>query len=129
MIALSGLNLFVGPAEGVGLALRAREEGWGAGSVGVFLALLGAGAALGSVAMVRWAPRREARAAFVWLAVQGVAIGLLGVGPQRLTGAAAFAVGVTAGIASALLSAVFLATVDGAYLAGCRRCNGSATTC
>jgi len=115
VIALSGLNLFVGPAEGVGLALRAREEGWGAGSVGVFLALLGGGAALGSLAMVRWAPRREATAAFVWLAVQGVAIVLLGVGPRWLTGAAAFAIGVTAGVASVLLSAVFQATVDGAY--------------
>ncbi len=116
VVALSGLNLFVGPAEGIGLALRARHEGWGAGSVGVFLALLGAGAALGSMAMVRRAPRREARSAFVWLAVQGVAIVLLGVGPRWLTGAAAFAIGVTAGIASVLLSAVFQATVDGAYL-------------
>ena len=116
VIALSGLNLFVGPAEGVGLALRARAEGWGAGSVGVCLALRGGGAALGSVVMVRWAPRREAAAGFLWLAVQGVAIVLLGVGPRWLTGAAAFAIGVTAGVASVLLSAVFQATVDGAYL-------------
>ncbi len=116
VVAPSGLNLFGGPAGGVGLALRAREEGWGAGAVGVFLALLGAGAALGSVAMVHWSPRREATAAFLWLAVQRVEIVLLGVGPRWLTGAAAFTVGVTAGVASALLSAVFQATVDGVYL-------------
>ena len=47
--------------------------------------------------------------------MQGVAIVLLGVGPRWLTGAAAFAIGVTAGVASVLLSAVFQATVDGAY--------------
>ncbi|MCW2758020.1 MAG: transporter, partial [Nocardioidaceae bacterium] len=90
VIALSGLNLFVGPAEGIGLALRSREEGWGAGAVGIFLALLGIGAALGSVAMMRWHPRHEATTAFVWLAVQGVAIVLMGLGPRWLTGASAF---------------------------------------
>ncbi|HZU92099.1 MAG TPA: MFS transporter, partial [Microbacterium sp.] len=49
VIALSGLNLAVGPAVGIGLALRAHDEGWGAQAVGLFEALLGLGAALGAV--------------------------------------------------------------------------------
>lgn len=116
VISLSGLNLFVGPAEGIGLALRARDEGWGAASVGLLLALMGAGAALGAVATAWRRPRREARAGFVWLVAQGLGIVAMGTGPQWLAALACVVVGVTAGIASVLLSAVFQATVDGAYL-------------
>lgn len=64
VIALSGLNLAVGPAIGLGLALRAHDEGWGAQAVGLFEALLGVGAALGSVSVAKWRPRHEARAGF-----------------------------------------------------------------
>ena len=116
VIALSGLNLFVVPAETIGLALRAQEEGWGSAAVGVFLALLGAGAAVGAVAVMRWRPRRPATASFGWLVVQGLAIVMLGVGPAPVVAAAAALVGLTAGIASTLLSAVFAATVEGSYL-------------
>ncbi len=116
VISLSGLNLFVGPAEGIGLALRSRDEGWGAGSVGLFLALMGAGAALGAIATAWRRPRHEAGAGFAWLVVQGVAIVAMGTGPRWLTALACIVVGVTSGIASVLLSAVFQATVDGAYL-------------
>ena len=116
VLAMSGLNMFAGPAEGIGLALRSREEGWGAETVGLFLALLGVGAALGSVAMLRWHPRFPAAVSFAWLAVQGGAIVVLGVGPQWLVGTGAFVIGVTAGIASVLLSALFQATVDGGFL-------------
>lgn len=116
VIALSGLNLAVGPAVGIGLALRAHDEGWGAQAVGVFEALLGLGAALGAVCVARWRPRREALGGFWALIVQGAAIIALGVGPVWTVGAAAFVIGCTAGFASVLLSATFSATVDTAYL-------------
>lgn len=116
VIALSGLNLAVGPAVGIGLALRAQDEGWGAQAVGLFEALLGLGAALGAVCVARWRPRHEAVGGFWALVAQGAAIIALGVGPLWTVAAAAFAIGCTAGFASVLLSATFSATVDTAYL-------------
>ena len=116
VIALSGLNLAVGPAVGIGLALRAHDERWGAQALGLFEALLGLGAALGAVSVVKWRPRREALAGFWALAVQGVGIIALGWGPAWTVAIAAFVIGATAGYASVLLSATFSATVDTAYL-------------
>ncbi|WP_447912667.1 MFS transporter [Microbacterium phyllosphaerae] len=116
VIALSGLNLAVGPAVGIGLALRAHDEGWGAQAVGLFEALLGLGAALGAVSVAKWRPRREAFAAFWALVVQGAGIIALGWGPAWTVATAAFVIGATAGYASVLLSATFSATVDTAYL-------------
>ncbi|GAA1242266.1 MFS family permease [Microbacterium phyllosphaerae] len=116
VIALSGLNLAVGPAVGIGLALRAHDAGWGAQAVGLFEALLGLGAALGAVSVVKWRPRREAFAGFWALVVQGAGIIALGWGPAWTVAIAAFVIGVTAGYASVLLSATFSATVDTAYL-------------
>lgn len=116
VIALSGLNLAVGPAVGIGLALRAHAEEWGAQAVGLFEALLGLGAALGAISVAKWRPRHEARAGFWALVVQGAGIVALGFGPAWTVAAAAFIIGATAGYASVLLSATFSATVDTAYL-------------
>ncbi|GAB3599570.1 MFS transporter [Microbacterium tumbae] len=116
VLALSGLNLAVGPAVGIGIALRAHDEGWGAQAVGIFEALLGLGAALGALSVTRWRPRHEARSGFVALVVQGAGIVVLGFGSGWLTGAGSFVIGATAGYASVLLSATFAATVDPAYL-------------
>lgn len=116
VIALSGLNLAVGPAIGIGLALRAHAEGWGAQAVGLFEALLGLGAALGAISVAKWRPRHEARGGFWALVVQGAGIVALGFGPTWSVAVAAFVIGATAGYASVLLSATFSATVDTAYL-------------
>jgi len=116
VIALSGLNLAVGPAVGIGLALRAHAEGWGAQAVGLFEALLGLGAAIGAISVAKWRPRHEARGGFWALVVQGAGIVALGFGPAWTVAAAAFVIGATAGYASVLLSATFSATVDTAYL-------------
>lgn len=116
VIALSGLNLAVGPAIGIGLALRAHAEGWGAQAVGLFEALLGLGAALGAISVAKLRPRHEARGGFWALVVQGAGIIALGFGPAWSVGVAAFVIGATAGYASVLLSATFSATVDTAYL-------------
>lgn len=116
VIALSGLNLAVGPAVGIGLALRAHAEGWGAPAVGLFEGLLGLGAAGGAAAVARWRPRREARSGFAALLLQGAGIVTLGFGPVWTVAVAAAIVGATAGYASVLLSATFAATVDTAFL-------------
>ncbi|MGO2519748.1 MAG: MFS transporter [Microbacterium sp.] len=116
VFALSGLNLAVGPATGIGIALRAHDEGWGAQAVGIFEALIGLGAALGAIIVVKWRPRYEARGGFWALVVQGAGIVLLGIGPLWVTGVGCLFIGLTAGFASVLLSATFAATIDTAYL-------------
>ncbi|GAA1528479.1 MFS family permease [Microbacterium ginsengiterrae] len=116
VIALSGLNLAVGPATGIGIALRAHEEGWGAEAVGVLEALIGFGAALGALAVTKWRPRREALGGFGALVAQGAGIILVGAGPVWSSGIGCLLIGLTAGFASVLLSATFAATVDTAYL-------------
>ncbi|WP_067436225.1 MFS transporter [Nocardioides jensenii] len=116
VLALSGLNLAVTPALGLGIPLRASSEGWGAQSVGLLEALVGLGAAVGALSMLRWKARFPARTGFGCLVAQGVAIPALGLGPWWLSSLACLTIGVTAGVASALLGAVFMTTVDGAHL-------------
>lgn len=116
VLALSGVNLAIGPASALGIPLRVQDAGWGASAVGVLTALLGAGAAVGALAVIRWRPERPAAVGFGALIVQGLGIVALGFGPVWTVGTAAFVIGITAGMASALISAVFAATVDGAYL-------------
>lgn len=116
VLALSGLNLAVGPALAIGLALQATQHGWGASAVGLFEALVGGGAMLGAVVVVRRRPRHEAFGAFWALVVQGAGIALLGVGSPCVVGAACLVIGMTAGFASVLLGATFAATVAPDYL-------------
>lgn len=116
VVALSGLNLAVGPALAIGLALQATQQGWGAAAVGLFEALVGGGAMIGALLVVRWRPRREAIGAFWALVVQGVGIALLGVGSPLTVGAGCLLIGLTAGFASVLLGATFAATIEPQYL-------------
>lgn len=111
VLSLSGLNLAVGPAIAIGVALQATNHGWGAGAVGIFEGLVGGGALLGSVAVLRWRPRREAVGGFLALVVQGAGIAMLGVGSPVVVGVGCLVIGITAGFASVLLSATFAATV------------------
>lgn len=116
VLALSGLNLAVGPALAIGLALQATAHGWGAGAVGIFEALVGGGAMLGALSVVRWRPRREAAGAFWALVVQGLGIIALGFGSPVVVGVGCLVIGLTAGFASVLLGATFAATVAPDYL-------------
>ncbi|WP_448630097.1 MFS transporter [Cellulomonas soli] len=116
VLTLSGLNLFVGPALSIGLAARAQADGWGAASLGTATSLVGAGGVLGSLVMTWWRPRRPAAVAFSSLVAQGSAIVLLGAGGRVVSAAACLVIGVTAGVASTLLGALFVATADEAYL-------------
>ena len=116
VIAISGLNLFVGPVLAVGLVLRTDDAGWGAGSLGLFQALVGAGAAVGAIIAVRWRPSRPARTGLLMLVGQAAACAGVGVAPYAGIAAAMLVIGLTAGLASALVSGAFQRTVDGAYL-------------
>ncbi|MGB4136779.1 MAG: MFS transporter, partial [Microbacterium sp.] len=95
VLALSGLNLAVGPAISIGLPLQATSHGWGAGSVGVFEALVGGGAMLGALTVMRWRPRHEAAGGFLALLVQGAGITALGSGSQPVVGAGCLVIGLT----------------------------------
>ncbi|WP_051551987.1 MFS transporter [Nocardioides sp. URHA0020] len=116
VLALSGLNLAVSPALALGVALRAQDEGWGAGAVGGLQALVALGAAVGALSLLRWRPAHEAVVGFWLLVLQGLAIVGIGYGSLATTAIAVAVVGVSAGAASSLLGAVFMASIDGAYL-------------
>jgi len=116
VLTLSGLNLAVTPALDLGVALRSAREGWGAHMVGVAAALVGLGAAIGSLAMVPIKPRRIGLWGFGLLAVQGGCIAALGAGGRIPVAAVCVVLGFTAGAASVSLSALFLSVVDQAYL-------------
>lgn len=116
VIALSGLNLFVGPVTAVGLVLRTHGAGWGAPSLGLFEACIGVGAAVGAVVAIRLRPSRPARTGLLILAVQALAMSVVGFAPYAGIVAAMITVGVTAGLASAFLSGAFQASVEASYL-------------
>lgn len=116
LLQLSGLNLFLVPVEGLGLALRSAEEGWGATTLGVLLATIGAGAAVGTAITLRWQPRAPLRTAQRLLLLQGVSCVVIGAGPLAAVAAATTTIGLTAGIASPVLSGLFQATVAEAHL-------------
>lgn len=116
VIALSGLNLAVSPAISIGLPLQATARGWGAGAVGVLEALVGGGAMIGALAVVRRRPQREAIGGFAALVVQGAGIIALGIGSPVVVGGGCLAIGFTAGFASALLSSTFAATAAPDFL-------------
>lgn len=116
VVAISGLNLFVGPALAVGLALRVTHEHWGAHTLGVLEACVGAGAAAGAIGAARRNTARPALVGFVILVGQGLGIAALGFGDRVFVGGAAAFVGVTAGAASTYISALFMLTVDETFL-------------
>lgn len=116
VLALSGLNVFVGPALTVGVALRVAESHWGAEMVGAGEAAVGVGAALGAVVAMRFESTHPARAGFTALVAQGVSVGGLGVPVLGIMLASAAVVGLTAGYASVVLSATFVRVVRPAQL-------------
>ena len=118
-LALSGLNVFVTPVIAVGLAELAHRQAWGATRLGILTGLIGAGAALGTVAALRRPPRRTLRVALLTLIVQAAALASLGVDPLGAAAVATVTVGLTAGFASPLLAGAFQETVAREYLGRC----------
>jgi MFS family permease len=115
-IAVSGLNLFVGPVTAVGLVLRTKAEGWGAANLGIFEACIGAAAAVGAVIAMRWRPRAPARTGLLILAGQAAACAGVGFSPYAGVVGCMLVIGLTAGLASAFLSGAFQRTIEPAYL-------------
>jgi MFS family permease len=116
VLALSGLNLFVGPVLGVGLVLRAHAQGWSSTSLGLMEATLAVAAAVASAYAIFWRPARPARTGLLLLVAQAAACVAVGVAPYLGAYAAMVVIGVTAGLASSLLSGVFQRAVDRQYL-------------
>lgn len=115
-IAVMGLNVFVGPITAVGLVLRTNAEGWGAASLGLFEACIGAAAAVGAVIAIRWKPSRPARTGLLMLVGQAAACAAVGFAPYLGVVAAMLTIGVTAGLASAFLSGAFQRTIAPEFL-------------
>ncbi|GHJ45094.1 MFS transporter [Catellatospora sp. TT07R-123] len=98
---------FVGPMN-VGLALVADDRGWGAGGIGAMLAGFGAGAAVGSLAMLRVRPKRRLGPVLAAAAaLQGAAVFSVALAPAAgWAVAATTVVGLTSGPLGVLLSAL-----------------------
>ena len=116
VIALSGLNLFISPVLAVGVVLRVHDEGWSSTSLGLIEATVAISAAVASGAAVPWRPARPARSGLLLLVVQSAAMVVLGWAPFAGMFVGAAMVGVTAGLASALLSGAFMRAVAEDYL-------------
>jgi MFS family permease len=116
VVSLSGLNLFVGPALAVGVALHVHASGWGATTLGLSDAAVGVGAGLGAAATLRLRADNPARAGLLVLVLQAAGIGVLGLTDRTGLLLTAGVIGVTAGVASAQLSGAFQMIVDPAFL-------------
>ncbi len=116
VITMSGLNVFVGPAMALGVALRADASHWGAGVVGAANACVGLGAAAGALVAMRTRPGRPAMWGFLALVAQGVGIAALGVAWLPGTIGGALLIGLTAGYASVTLNACFQRVIRGDQL-------------
>lgn len=119
VIALSGLNLCVSPVLAVGLVFRTRNADWGATSLGLFEATSGVAAAIGAVIALRWRSSDPARAGLLLLVAQAMACVAIGTAPYPGVFLAMATIGLTAGLASALLSGAFVAAVHESYLGRC----------
>jgi MFS family permease len=117
VIALAGMNVFTAPVIAVGLALRTSQAGWGPATLGALMGSLGAAAILGTMVMVRLRPSRPVLVALLLMLVSALSLVAVGLAPFAGVLAATFAIGLTAGLASPLLSGAFQASVDEAYLA------------
>ena len=116
VVAITGLNLFVGPALGVGVALHVHRSGWSSTTLGICDAAVGVGAVLGATATLRWRAANPARTGLLMLVVQAAAIATIGFASRPALLLACAVIGVTAGAASAQLSGAFQALIDVEYL-------------
>ncbi|HEY2796022.1 MAG TPA: MFS transporter, partial [Micromonosporaceae bacterium] len=116
VIALSGLNVFGGPVLSVGIALRTTQQGWSPYHLGILTGCIGAGAVVGTLTAMVVRPARPLRFALALMFVQAAAVAAVGLLSFPGEVAAMLVVGVTAGLASPLMSGTVQAVVDEEYL-------------
>jgi MFS family permease len=114
--SMIGLNFFVIPVLNVGVALKAHQEGWSAQVLGILLACVGVGAALGTLVTLRIKPRHPMRFALALLVLQGFALALVGLLPMVGVGISLALVGLTAGLASPMMAGTAQAIVPSNYI-------------
>jgi MFS family permease len=116
VIALSGLNVFGAPVLSVGIALRTTQQGWSPTGLGLLTGCIGAGAAVGTLAVMAHRPQRPVLFGLQLMFVQAAAVAAVGVLPYPGEVTAMLVVGVTAGLASPLLSGAVQAVVAEQFL-------------
>jgi MFS family permease len=116
VLGLCSLNVFVSPVIALGIALRVSASGWGSTWLGFAEAAFATGAIAGSLVAIRWKVARPARAGFLGLVVQGVAVAATGLDSRAALLAAMATVGLLAGTASVWLSGVFQRAVAPSHL-------------
>lgn len=111
-------NVAVAPVAGLAVALRAEESGWGAAGLGWLQGAIGLGAVLGALAvLVLRDVRRPGVVGMVWIGVQAACSVGFGLSPTVETAAISlFVMGITFGVASAVLSGLTVARIDHRYL-------------
>ncbi|HEY1487379.1 MAG TPA: hypothetical protein VGF84_14835, partial [Micromonosporaceae bacterium] len=116
VIALSGLNVFGGPVLSIGIALRTTQQGWSPYHLGILSGCIGAGAVVGTLTSMVVRPRRPLRFALALMFVQAAAVAAVGLLNFPGEVGAMLIVGITAGLASPLMSGTVQAVVDEEYL-------------
>ena len=119
MLLITALsNVAISPVTGLGVALRAEGEGWGAGALGWLQGAIGLGAVLGALAvLVLPDARRPGVLGMGWIGIQAACAVAFGLSPTPTAAAVAlFVMGSTFGVASALLGGLLVARIDPAYL-------------
>ena len=116
VLVLSGSNLFVTPVTALGLALKIAHYDWGATMLGVAIALIAGGAALGAVAAGRYRGEHRFSAGVVVLVMQGVLIALLSIPNEYAVVISCAVLGATLGVGGTLLSTFFVQAVPSAYI-------------
>ncbi|MGO1234862.1 MAG: MFS transporter [Microbacterium gubbeenense] len=111
VLSLLGLNLCVSPAMSIGLAMLVDHLGATSATLGALEAVFGVGAMLGALVFVRIRPPRPALTGFLLLVVQGLAVASFAVEAAPAAFMSCAVIGVTAGAASTLLSALFMRTI------------------
>lgn len=116
VMGLSAANLGLIPLTSIGLAMVARDARWGPSWVGYGEAVAAVSALVATGMATRLTTGWPARASFVLIGVQGAAIPLVTYGFRATYLFGLMVIGGCAGIASVRLSALYLATIDPAYL-------------
>ena len=116
VIALSGLNVFGAPVLSVGIALRTTQQSWSPNGLGLLTGCVGIGAAIGTLTIMAYGPRRPVLFGLQLMFIQAAAVAAVGILSYPGEVAAMLVVGLTAGLASPLLAGAVQAAVAEQFL-------------